>query len=235
MNIFKKIIRIFALYSKKRAVKKKLRQYSKTSVTTGVSKTIITEGADITLNSKSEQLSQNVKDSVTDIVKQCNCEAQKLLEYIKFSKTKIYYILSAEKLLKYINEQEGFIPEQKGLDALILSILTGNGIKFRTEPLFVFGSKNPEKYLVLYNFYKWYSMKSGLPGFECETQKLFKKYYKNNSKSVTSKFTLEEIVSLQNAIARDSEAAEFALNYEKQNEVSKKLSDKISNDGSANI
>lgn len=235
MNIFKKIVRIFALYSKKRALHKKLRQYSNTSVSTNVSKTIITEGADVTLNSKSIQMIEQVRDSVNNIVKQCNCEPEKLLDYVKMSKTKVYRILSANKILKYINEEEGFIPEQNGLNALILSVMTRNGINLKTKPLFIFSSKTPEKYLVLYNFYKWYSMKSGLPGFEYKTQKLFKKYYKNNSKAVTSKFTLDEIVALQNAIARDSEAAEFALNYEKQTDVSKKLSDKISNDGGANI
>lgn len=110
-----------------------------------------------------------------------------------------------------------------------------NGAKFHSEDMFVFGKNKPEKYTVLYNFYKWFSKKSGLKGFEEKTQNLLKKYYKNSTKLDTSGLNLEQIVNLQEAISRENEAIDFSLTYEKEHEVSKKLSEKISKDNGANI
>ena len=118
---------------------------------------------------------------------------------------------------------------------MYLSFITMSGLKLKTEPMFVFGKKNPERYLVLYNFYKWYSMKSGLGGFEYEIQKKYNKLMKNINKANVDNLPLEDIAGLQEAIARDSEATDFVLNYEKENEVSKKVSEKISQDGGASI
>ncbi len=235
MKIFKRIIRICALFAKKRRLKRILKHYHKTSAGNDISKTIISEGANVTLNSKSKSISQEVYNNVNDIVKQTNCDGEKLLGYVKASGTKIYTVINAEKLLKNISAEEGFIPEQKGFDALYLSFITMSGLKLKTEPMFVFGKKNPERYLVLYNFYKWYSMKSGLGGFEYEIQKKYNKLMKNINKANVDNLPLEDIAGLQEAIARDSEATDFVLNYEKENEVSKKVSEKISQDGGASI
>ncbi|MBP3846426.1 hypothetical protein J6I39_01615 [bacterium] len=235
MNFFKKCVKICALLAKKRRLKKMLRVYSNTSAGNDLSKTIISEGANVTLNSKSRALTEQVRDNVKSIVEQLGCDGQKLLGYVKASGTKVYTVMKAEKLLKNIGEEEGFIPEKKGFDALYLSFITFSGLKFKTEPMFVFGKKNPERYLVLYSFYKWYSMQAGLGGFEYEIQKKYNKFIKNINKAKVEKLPLEEIVGLQEAIARDSEATEFVLNYEKETEVSKKVSEKITKDGGASI
>ena len=42
-------------------------------------------------------------------------------------------------------------------------------------------------------------------------------------------------IALQEAIARDSEATDFVLNYEKEKDVAKKLIKKISEDGGASV
>ena len=46
---------------------------------------------------------------------------------------------------------------------------------------------------------------------------------------------MEEIIYLKEAIARDKEATAFVLEYTKQVDGSKKVIDKIKNDGGANI
>ena len=235
MNFFKRYVKICALFAKKRLLKKMLRVYSTTSVGSDISKTIVSEGANVTLNSKSKALTEQVRENVKIIVEQSGCDGQKLLDYVKASGTKVYTVMNAEKLLKNIGEEEGFIAEKKGFDALYLSFITLSGISFKTEPMFVFGKKNPERYLVLYSFYKWCSMKAGLGGFEYEIQKKYNKFMKNISKVKVEKLPLEEIAGLQEAIARDSEATEFVLNYEKETEVSKKVSEKITKDGGASI
>lgn len=235
MNIFRKIVRICALYAKKRRLKKMLKTYTKTSAGNDLSKTILSDGASVTLNSKSKDLIEQTEINIKTIVEQSNCDSEKLLGYVKASGTKIYKVINAQKLLKNISEEEGFISEKKGFDALYLSFITMSGLKFKTEPMLVFSKSKPEKYLVLYAFYKWYSMKSGLGGFDYEIQKKYNKYLKNITKANLKKLPLDEILGLQEAIARDSEATEFVLRYEKETDVSKKVSEKISKDGGASI
>jgi hypothetical protein len=46
---------------------------------------------------------------------------------------------------------------------------------------------------------------------------------------------MEQIISLKEAIARDSEATAFVLEYTKEVDGSKKVLDKIKNEGGANI
>ena len=46
---------------------------------------------------------------------------------------------------------------------------------------------------------------------------------------------MEDILSLQEAIARDQEATQFVLNYTKEKEGSKNVINKIKNDGGAEI
>ena len=223
------------MYAKKRRLKKMLKLYSKTKAGNDLSKTIISDGADVTLNSKGKALIEQVRDNVKVIVEQTECDGQKLLGYIKASDTKVYTVMNAEKLLKNINEEEGFISEKKGFDALYLSFITLSGLKLKTEPMFVFGKSNPERYLVLYGFYKWYSMRSGLGGFEYEVQKKYNKFMKNINAASVKALPLDEIAGLQEAIARDSEATDFVLNYEKEKDVAKKVSEKISQDGGASV
>lgn len=235
MNIVEKIKNILRLYLKKKKLEEKRSIYSQTSISEKLSKTFIADGANITLNSKTKELVNKVNQEIESIINNCQCSSDKILEYIKKSNISVYFIPQANNILKYIGEEEGFIPEKTGVEALVLSIITMNGLKFCTPDMFIFGNTRPEKYLVLYNFYKWYSKKSGLSGFEADTQNLFKKYYKNSSKLTAKGLSLEQIVKLQEAIARDNEAIDFTLKYEKEHDVSKKLSDKISKDKGANI
>ena len=65
---------------------------------------------------------------------------------------------------------------------------------------------------------------------------MFKKQFiVDNSDEMLKKFTMEDIVALKEAIARDQEATEFVLEYTKQVEGSKNVIDKIKNSGGANI
>lgn len=235
MNIVKRFIRICALYTKKMRLKKQLKLYRNTNSGNDLSKTIISDGANLTIDSKSKDISAQVSENVKAIVKQTNCDVSKLLGYVTASGTKVYRVFNAEKLLKNIVEEEGFISEKKGFDALYLSLITMSGLKLKTEPMFVFGRDKLDKYLVLFGFYRWYSMKSGLGGFEYEIQKKYNKYIKNISKVNAANLPLDEIIGLQEAIARDKEATDFVINYDKDNAVSKKVSKKISQDGGASI
>ena len=235
MNIFQRIVRIFALFNRKKQL-----QNMKKGVEGGgrfadeLQKNVVSDGIDATFDSAKKELIEKVKSGVSAII-QANCEPEKLLEYVKVSKTPVFRLNCAGKLLKNIKEEAGFITEKKGFDALYLSIITFSGFKLKTCPMFVLENKKQDKLDILYHFYKWYSMKSGLSGFDYKTQKLLKKYYNNPELLSYQKLKLELIIKLQEAISRDNEATNFVLEYDKMTSVSKKVSDKISNDGSASV
>lgn len=233
-NIIKKI-KYFFLSQQEKNIQNKLKKTTKKSFTNKTSKTIFGTAANVTLNTETQKLVELVKTNVATIIKKVDCNPDELLNYVKAANTPVYKINNADKLLGFIQEEEGIIYEQEGITALYLSIITGQGIKFKTQPMFILRDGEIDKYYMLHHFYRWYSIKSNLPGFEYSVQKKFKQFIVDNSDEMLKKFTMEDIVALKEAIARDQEATEFVLEYTKQVEGSKNVIDKIKNSGGANI
>jgi len=206
-----------------------------TSYSNKNSKLIIGAGANVTINAKVKKNIEDVRSSVSAIVKQTDANPNKLLEYIKASNTPVYRINNADKLLNLICEEEGLICEQRGLRALYLSFITGEGFKLQTKPMFVLREGIIEKYYFLHHFYRWYSLKLGLPGFDYNSQSKFKKYLIHNTKEDTKRLNISDILDIQEAISRDQEATSFVLQYTKEKDGSKNVMDKIKNDGGASI
>lgn len=234
MGIFHNI-KYFFLKNKEKNLQEKLKNTTKRSFINKTSKKVLGDAAELTLNSETLKIIEQVKENVSAIVKKTECDPKKLLDYISAAKTPVYKINYADKFLNLIKEEEGLICEKKGFEALYISIITGQGIKFYTEPMFVMRSGVIDKFYMLHNFYRWYSLKSGLAGFEYNTQKYFKKLLYSNSDDFIKHFSMESIISIKEAIQRDNEASSFVLNYTKELEGSKKVLDKIKNDGGANI
>ena len=91
-----------------------------------------------------------------------------------------------------------------------------------------------DPYYMAHQFYKWYALNMGLPGFDFMSQKIFKISLNSNG-AVFSNLNLDEMTGLKEAIARDQEATTFALELAKSKEGSKNVINKIKNDGGANI
>lgn len=233
-NIFKEI-KYFFLSLQEKNLQKKLRNTTKRSFSNKTSKTILGTAADVTLNTETQKSIELVKTNVSAIVKKVNCNPEDLLNYVKAANTPVYKINNADKLLSFIKEEEGLIYEQEGFNALYLSIITGSGIKFKTPPMFILRDGEIDKFYMLHHFYRWFSLKTNLPGFEYDIQKKFKSFLIDNSEEAINKFTMEDIFSIKEAIARDQEATEFVLSYTKQVDGSKNVLDKIKNDGGADI
>lgn len=233
MDLFKQI-KYFFLSLKEKDLQEKLQKTTKRSFTNKTSKQVLGSAADLTLNSQTLKTIEKVKENVSAIVKQTSCDPDKLLDYVESAKTSVYKINNADKILNLLKEEEGLICEKRGLEAFILGLATGQGVKFKTEPMFILRNGIIDKYYMLHHFYRWYSLKSDLPGFDYETQKRFKAYLFENNDEVKS-LSMEAIIDLQEAVARDQEATEFVLDYTNAVEGSKNVIDKIKNDGSANI
>lgn len=233
-NIFKRL-KYFFLSLKEKDLQKKLQKTTKRTFTNKTSKKVLGKAADLTLNTETLKLIEDVKNNVSAIVKQTNCDPELLLDYIKAAKTPVYKISKADKILNFIKEEEGLICEKRGFEALYLSIFTGQGLKFQTSPMFVLRDGVIDKFYMLHNFYRWYSLKAGLPGFEYDVQQKFKMSLLDDSDDMLKSFSMEDIISVKEAIARDSEATNFVLDYTKEVEGSKNVMEKIKNDGGANI
>ena len=178
---------------------------------------------------------KEIKENILSICRQTGYEAEKLLAYVQAANTPIYYLKNAEKYLNKMGLEHGFISEQRGFIALYLSLLTTHKFSFKTAPMFIFGEQVPDKYTTLHSFYRWYSYRAGLKGFEYDIQKKFKQYLSDNSKVAIQKLNLDDIEDLKQAIKRDQEATDFVLEYAQSQEGSQKVIDKIKNSGGADI
>lgn len=233
-NLLKDLKYLFLSIQEKN-LQKRLKNTTKRSFTNKTSKTIFGSAADVTLNSETLKRIELVKENVKAIIKKVNCDPNELLNYVKAANTPVYKIKNADKLLAVIKEEEGLIYEQEGFNAIYLSLITSQGIKFKTPPMFILRDGDIDKYYMLHHFYRWYSIKSNLPGFEYHIQKKFKQYLLDSSDEMVNSFTMEDIISLKEAIARDQEATAFVLDYTKEIDGSKNVLNKIKNEGGADV
>ena len=205
-RIVEKIRRI-AIGFRAKALQKMLNK----TFSNSMGKTIISSTEKVTLNSKSLQLVDEVKEAVGAIAKTAHNNPQKLFDYVEANGTKVYKIVNANKILEKINEHTGLITELKGVKALYVNILTGSGLGFKTKPMFIISNKQLDYYMLLREFYLWYSLKKNLAGFDFKTQEKFKKYIKNLNKVSFKGLSYGEMLSIQEAISRDKEANEFVI------------------------
>ena len=197
------------------------------------SKTVLSATEHLTLNAQTKQKIEAVKNNINNIAKDLEYNPEKICEFIKNSNTNIFFINNANYLLKFIGETEGLITELQGIKALFLNIITRKIFSTNTKPMFVMRNKNVDPAIFLHHFYKWYAIQMDLPGFDFKTQQNFKKFFKNDKN--IDKLPINEIIELQEAIARDKEATSFALAYIQQTKGAKNVKEKMIKEGGANI
>lgn len=232
-NFIRKIL-YYLLSIKEQTIAYKLKGSLKRSYKNKTSKTIISSTEHMTLTLETEKNKELVRKNVEDIVKNCQNNPEKLIEYINAAGTKVYKLKNADKILRAIGEEEGLICELNGLKALYLNLFTGNRIAFSTKPVLIFNSGNIDQYYMLHQFYKWYSLRMNLPGFDYKTQENFKKYLKNVNDKTLNKLSIEETLALTEAVVRDQEATDFALSYIQKTKGAQNAHKKMT-DGGANI
>lgn len=211
--------------------KKKMLEYSENSLL----KNKTANGIHLTLSAKLEDAKKKVDDEVKNLAKEHVKNPEELLKIALNEGVKTYVIKNAEILLKPIGEAEGFIIPKKGLNALYLNFLTKKELSFKTEPLFVFEDVKISIYTILYNFYLWYSYKTGLPGFD-ENMIKVKNLNVLEKETKIKNFKYEEIMKLKQSIARDRDAMNFVMKFTKEIEGSKNAYNNLKNkDDGANI
>jgi len=230
-KIIKKIT-LFILSIQEKILSLKLKGAMGNTFTNSTSKTVLTKDYTVNFNSETEKNKQKLKDEVTLILKEFNNDVDKILGYIELEGTKVYNLKFAEPILKLLGEEKGFLTAIDGFKAFILNLILEKKFSFKSDDIFVVEDKNVEPYSLIHQFHKWYAKKLNLPGFDKKAQKIFKKYLKHDRD--VSKLKMEEIVSLKEAIARDTDAINFVVDLAKNSEGSKEALKKII-DGGAKI
>lgn len=82
MNILQKIIYFF-LEKQEKTLTRRLSRHLKTKSENSTSKTVLSKGVTVTLNSETEKNKDLVLKNVSDIVTSCNNDISKLLAYMK--------------------------------------------------------------------------------------------------------------------------------------------------------
>ena len=234
MDILKKIIYTFLKLQEKQ-LDIRLDKHLKTSAINKTSKTFVSANATVTINAETQKNKDLVLKAANEIVSGVKNNPYMLLEYIKAHGTKVVKLQNADKILALINEDEGLVCELKGFEALYINILTDCGIAFKSNPMFILRDGEIDPYYMLHQFYKWYSLYKDLPGFDYQSQKLFKKYLNSSDTKGIEKLTLEEMTGLKEAIQRDNEATDFTISYAKSIDGSKNVLNKIQTEGGADI
>ncbi len=232
-SLIKKIV-YFLLSIQEKTLTIRLDKSLRGSYSNKTSKTVLSGAEHLTLTSQTQKNIDLVRKNVEDILKNCETDPSKLLDYIEAAGTSVIKLNHADKILQAIGEEEGLICELRGLRALYLNLATNKGYSLKSQPMFVMREGIIDKLFMIHHFYKWYSLKMDLPGFDYNSQQNFKKYLKNVDHKDLVKLSVDEVLSLQEAVKRDQEATRFCLDLVQETEGAQNVRKKMS-DGGASV
>lgn len=232
-KLFYDFINIQAKFLRKKHKNKFKSVYANTT-----SKKVFGEGGSVEITTQTNKNKVKLENDLNTILTKYQNDPEKLLGFIERSGTKVYKIKFADKILKLINCEEGFISNIEGIKALYLNIIVSFLAKekinfsFKTEPIFVLRDLSLDCYCMIQQFHKWYAMKLNLPGFDAESQNNFNKFLNSNDADV-KELSIEEILGLKEAIARDVEAINFIVDLAKSTAGSKNALKKMTTGGAS--
>ena len=178
---------------------------------------------------------EKLNNEVKTVLKRLKNNPDAIIDFIQEHKTNVYIIKHADKLLKFLHEEEGFISERKGIKSLILNLICTKKFKFGTEPMIILNQGQFDIYNIIHYFHKWNAYKNNMPGFDEKSIKLLKKFNSKNEDDIISRLSLTDIDLLKAAIARDVQAINFVMQYSKENAGAKQALEKLKTDKGANI
>lgn len=224
-NIIRKFI--------EKKLSKKLKRSAKST-----SKKTFTSAASFELTGETEKNKAKLDNGIKIILKKFGNNPEMLLNFVEKSGTEVYKLANANKFLKLIGYEEGFVIAADGLKSLYINTILAAFAKKRVrfslsaEPKFILDKKLLEPYIMVQQFYKWYAKKLDLPGLEPETQDNLQEFL--NSDKKVGELSIEEILELKEAISRDVESIDFILDMAKNTEGSQNAMKKMT-DGGASV
>lgn len=232
MYQLKKAYLQFLLMLKKKFTKAPRQEKMNNIFVSGSRKSVIGQAASLDIKNKNDDLKKDVDRIAAKLVKKYYGDMNKTITLVESKKIKVYRLPNAVKLLQYIMESPGFIVPLKGYKAYFLNFVTGLLcekkiiIKNETEAMFVFSMKEIDKFFFAAQVYKFVAFRKKMPGFSFEEQEKFKKIYKKPNPADFAKLTAGDIFAIKEVIARETEATDFALKLndeEQQNTIKQNL------------
>ena len=231
-KLFKKLV-ISVLWLQEHLVKKR-QQKTFASFKNSTSKTVITKGCSLNLTAETGENKKKLEKNLEVILKKFEQMPAKMLVYIERNGTPVIRHQNAEKILDFINEEQGFIRGLKGFKALILNLFLFKKFSFKTNEMFLIAEGDIDKYAMMHRFYLWYAYKFDMPGFDPKAQENFKKYVNEKGNLNLKNLSTDDIMALKEAIARDVDAIEFVQRIAKNGEGTQNAMKKLS-DGGASV
>lgn len=230
-NFIQKVI-YWVLSMQEQVLRKNLKRKLGTSYVNSTSKIVFSKSDSLKLTAKTEKCKEKLDCDVKAVLKKYENDPEKLLDFVEKKGTKVCKVNHAEVLLKLIGYETGLIGQLKGVKALYLtSVLTvlGQqvGLSFKTQPMFVLNKDSLSRYNTIQQFHKWYAMKLNLPGFDFEAQANFQKFLGDTTDDDIKSLSMDEILGLKEAIARDVEAINFVVALAKSTDGTRSAMDKI--------
>jgi len=208
----------------------------KSKIKSKCSKTIITAGESLYLNSDKKIKIEEITSEIKELFKKSFTSPEDIYKFIESKGSKVIRAKHLDKMLTLIGEKEGFLSPLKGKKALFLSLMINIlspvkiPVRFQTKEMFVFQDKPYSSYLIIHQIYHWISFLKGLPGYEDSSLDNFKSIFNNNLKiSDISKMTTDEIIALKETISRDLEAINLVKEISRETVGSKNCFEKMKN------
>lgn len=208
-------------------LKKRLGRKFKSIYSNSSSKRAFGQSVSLQLTSETEKNKEKLQNNIKVILKKYENKPEKLLKFVEKNGTKVYRIPFANKILKLIGNEEGFISEAKGIKGLFLNTVIPlcacekPNLSIHSKSMFVLRNIPMDSYLMIQQFHKWYAMKLKLPGFDAESQNNFQKFLIPSNDAKIKDLSVDEILGLKEAIARDVEAINFLIDFAKSTAGSK--------------
>jgi hypothetical protein len=169
---------------------------------------------DDTLSIKGKQmlLKEEINKEARSVIKEAMTNPEILAKFIRSKGTLITKSRYMDKILALMGEEEGFVTPMSGSRALFFTLMTNIfcdvklEIGCKTPELFAFREEPVDIYTFSHQFHLWLSYQNRLPGFEEKNMRNFKNFWQSQS---TAYFSVEEIISLKDIIARETEAVDF--------------------------
>ncbi|MDD3419310.1 MAG: hypothetical protein PHE78_01780 [Candidatus Gastranaerophilales bacterium] len=206
------------------------------------SHTHITANETLHLDAQEKLAAKQTVEQAKSIFKENLKDPSKIFDYIKEHKTPVYLVPKANKALWFVGEEEGFITPKKGISALFLCLLINVFSKekipftFKTPAMFVVRTYELSAYFLAYQLYHWMAYSRNLSGYDPKTVKNFKNIFNlENDALARRRLSIEEILSLREAIARDIEAIDMVKQLALEISGQKKASDKLKEQGDISI
>lgn len=193
-------------------------------------------------STETEKKKKEINEKLKVLIKKYINNPEKLMQYMQLKGLKVYKFRNADKILKKFGEEAGFITPLKGIKAVCLNLIIGllyeSKLKFgiTTKEMFIFNIDNTEIYTIARALHKYYGYKHNLPGFDYQSQEIFKKVYGNrNHTAVLNDSSIRDLYACKEALARDLESINFTIELSVEYENSKKALEKIKQTDSASI